>query len=593
MLKSPEQFDFSKKQDQQKFDRLPVEEKGSVAEEAFDEAALINNMVANDLCGSYTVADRIVEKLKSNKGFSAEVANKAVETAQKIDDELMEVKFNKSEIETSLKRISKKKKELLDASKFFVSDCHEASRAVFLEHLSQIYPELVTIASQIEEDKLIPFSSEDWKQNKQRSDENYTLLREKIISLASNIEERLSLTLALNALDNLDRRAWNPMMASSPAEFVKAVSNMGLKKYFKKEINYKTYNEYDLDTTQYHFDWWDSEIMHKLIKKVGLLNKEDAGKYIGYFEQLVSLKDEEEKLNKRKENLQKKRDVQRSLCTLGFNLGILNEKSWAAGFIDNDESRRIKDLVFDEKEQLVAYIKSVSNHSAAFSGSGGSEYGTKIVVFRDNPSNQVSEYVKWRDAYSASRDNPALDFDKIEIAGITADTVSVHLFTQGSHIHTIEFPLKKSAKKERVVFSEEESEKWLGDYKKIEEETRKSSGIKGFMPVYVDLKYYEGPSLAVGEDTSRMIPYREPMVLNRKVNEKLGIGTFVVMSQIDHDMWKGKEFRYEGWGIDRSGKKTRLFLQNAYEDQLRGSSRVAIDVTAEELFERMQKELEK
>jgi hypothetical protein len=87
--------------------------------------------------------------------------------------------------------------------------------------------------------------------------------------------------------------------------------------------------------------------------------------------------------------------------------------------------------------------------------------------------------------------------------------------------------------------------------------------------------------------TGRMVPYERPQIVDEYVDEEQGIGAIIIKSQIDHDAGFGKQYRWEGYVVDKNGNIKSVWSDNAYELELRKGKR--IEMKAVELLKLMEK----
>jgi hypothetical protein len=285
-------------------------------------------------------------------------------------------------------------------------------------------------------------------------------------------------------------------------------------------------------------------------------------------ESIDNLKSEKWKIEKEKVFLRK-------FYEHNLDLDKMQEKiPWAVQMI---REGNYHGMSVDIEEEVVAFLESRSWDS----GSAGMEYGNNIIVARNNETNRTQKYIKWRDAYSQSKDRPDLDFNRVKINSVTDESVGVSLFNDSRDYRSEEsFALQKKEIKEELLSSEEERQ-WKEDYEKIKRETKENCGVKGKMPAYVDLMFLEG-NLPAGVDSSREVPYQEPFVLDQKIDSKRGLGVFVVKSQIDHYAGYGKQFRWEAFLINKNKEVKRIAEETAYELALKEGKK--IDIRAEDLL---------
>lgn len=217
-------------------------------------------------------------------------------------------------------------------------------------------------------------------------------------------------------------------------------------------------------------------------------------------------------------------------------------------------------------------------------GSGGSEYGVTVKILRDG--NEVEEYFKYRDPYSAEKDDKSLSFECAKIMKITKDSVKLELTprdkkTYGSTIKTFSIKQDKAGRNLETL-TEKDQKQFKKMYSQTKEELlEKSYFSTATMPDYINFTFFTG-TLPQGATTGKRVPYDKPEVVSEYVDEKTGIGALVIKSQIDFQAGEGKQFAWRGYVINSKGKTTEKYYDCAYELQLKNGKRM--DIKAKDLF---------
>lgn len=224
-------------------------------------------------------------------------------------------------------------------------------------------------------------------------------------------------------------------------------------------------------------------------------------------------------------------------------------------------------------------IGVILTDESAYYGTGGSEYGVSVIVFRDGDTK--SEYFKWRDPYSPTKDKPWLSFKRAQIVKTTKDSVTVKLKSSSNEI-TKTYSLKKKQKKIlEDKLNEQEQEEFLEKYEQekgrlIDVHYRK----KGLMPDYINYTFFEG-NLPSGAVSGEAIPYEKPEIVDEFKEPEQGTGVVVIKAQIDHGAGRGKQYEWVVYKITPDSSEM-IARDNAYQDQLRAGKR--IDMKASQLY---------
>ena len=203
-------------------------------------------------------------------------------------------------------------------------------------------------------------------------------------------------------------------------------------------------------------------------------------------------------------------------------------------------------LAVDSKEGVAAYV--LDHHW--WSGSSGIGMASVVGIFRDGKN--VEESYTYRDQYSASRDNYAYSFHKIEILGITNTSVKVKAIP-GKGYSPKEFTYKiakakTNAKTTKPGLTEKEKAEFKAEVDKAMDEC-------------IDGHRHNHPD------------YRETRIDQSKIDYTGGIAAWVLFEQIDKCAWTGNQYRYSLWTMKKDGEPKRVYEDHAYvrEDVPSGS----------------------
>jgi hypothetical protein len=281
-----------------------------------------------------------------------------------------------------------------------------------------------------------------------------------------------------------------------------------------------------------------------------------------------------EKIKAEKSELAKKKSAYETLKNSGMDYEEVEEKM--PEFVDE-----IKGAGFATAD-IKNNVGVILAHSSNYYGSGGCEYGVNAIVFRDGKTKE--EYFKYRDAYSANKDDYRYHFDKAEIVKVTKDNVTIKLTSNRKGPFSVQrtFDLSKSEKKLESILSKDEQEKFEAKYQETEKKLLNDHYLPdATMPDYIKMWGMTG-TFPAGVSTGQSVPYDKPEIVEKYVNAKAGIAALVIKSQIDHCAGRGKQYAWTGYTIDKTGKIERVYDDNAYQLQLKEGKR--IEVKAKDLL---------
>jgi len=133
--------------------------------------------------------------------------------------------------------------------------------------------------------------------------------------------------------------------------------------------------------------------------------------------------------------------------------------------------------------------------------------------------------------------------------------------------------------KAKGVLAEEEQKIWKRNYDRIREKLVEDSFLSNaIMPDYINYEFFEG-TLPSGTITGKMVPYERPRVVEEYVDETQGVAAVIIKSQIDHDAGRGKQYKWEGYIIDKNGNSRSVWSDNAYELDMRRGKRIEMKAT--------------
>jgi len=590
MSKSPDQFDFSKLEDQQKFEKLPKEEREKFIEAQQEEAYALKDLVSAGVASNFERAQEILNELRKSPDFSFEELSKSLEKVRRIKENMESlIQENKSlnrsikhlnekinsiekempkeiaeklaeqklgdeydeylklkEIEEKIKRIPEERDKLDEAWKKEAETIYdeEKSEKVFEEKYKPLYAALFEKEKNLYEEK-----------KKQRS-----VLRKLLKDKIKDPQERLAVAAEIEGTPY--EKGFFCCPDDRPELFLDAMKELGLEEFISRGGDSYHVKDEDLDAAKDY-------LIHK--HKNLADNPEKA-------QELSMLKQEKESIEKKKqENDEKIKELEiefkgySKLIRCGNPIRkIENLMPWVIKFVGKENPTFVK---VEAEKGVVAMLSD----EWYYYGTGGCEYGVRATVMRDNPGNKESKYYKYRDPYDPRKDDWRYRFEEIEIVKIDEETVKVKLSKPSEKFEIEEsFNVKKSKKPERrEVLSEEEQRAWKANYDKIKEKLVEESYLpNAMMPDYINYRFYEGPSLPPGAGTGRMVPYERPQIVDEYVDEEQGVGAIIIKSQIDHDAGFGKQYRWEGYVVDKNGNIKSVWSDNAYELELRKGKRI-------------------
>ncbi|MCF7834875.1 hypothetical protein K9M48_02355 [Candidatus Gracilibacteria bacterium] len=228
-----------------------------------------------------------------------------------------------------------------------------------------------------------------------------------------------------------------------------------------------------------------------------------------------------------------------------------------SGFVDHIKGiDGTQNIQVDIQNKVAAYIQGTSRDSK----SAGMEYGNYVAVRYDGKRKDV--HVVYRDAYSSSRDDRSLCFNRLEIKNIETKDEKIFITVRASsdtnsRTYTFDFPL---AKKENSGLSKEDQEKFTETFETKKQEILLEQ-IKRYesntMPVYClppEMTYNNMP----GGD----VPYIRPTISSEYIDKQNGIGVIVIYKQIDHCAAHKRQLAREGWLIKADGTYDRVEYEN-------------------------------
>lgn len=502
---------------------------------------------------------------------------------QNIDKRIVEKNISKIEkvkhrIDEKIKEIStlkQKKNEISDKIKFLKYPENKINKEVIHR-----YPEIGEFLKGKDRLKEIEagLRADQYKEDSEESKEYREILKgfeKKDPNFKGKTEESIRFMLANEVQDPEERlaiaHAFELIDSQSDLETQQNIDQLQLQDFISEDL-YKT--RMHGWRVEHHPDYKKiKNAQNKIIEQWHLLPDDSEEEKLE--DEWRNTDDSIDNLESEKWKIEQEKDFLRKFYEYNLDFDRMQEEiPWAVQMIREGNYHGIS---VDMEEEVVAFLKSRSWDS----GSAGMEYGTNIIVARNNETNRTQKYIKWRDAYSQSNDRPELNFNRVKINSVTDESVGVSLFTDSRDYRSEEsFALQKKEIKEELLSPEEERQ-WKEDYEKIKRETKENCGVKGTMPAYVDLMFFEG-NLPAGVDSSREVPYQEPSVLDQKIDSKRGLGVFVVKSQIDHYAGYGKQFRWEAFLINNDREVKRIAEETAYELALKEGKKV--DLRAEELL---------
>jgi len=612
MPKSPEQFDFSKLEGQQKFEKLPKKEREKFVESQAEEGHAINDLVSSGVAGNFERADEILSEYKKSPDFSFEELSGSLEKVkdfkEKIQTEFQKIK----EYQENLKRLEQNKDNLESNRELLIRMAKQ--QGLETEEIEKLDNERLTerVAGNIAIEKAEEFIG----------GEQYNKIKEERASLK---RENLSVENGINALrKQKDRgpeweREWDDLnkkreqirergdKISSELEILinkKSINDDNLRlvttealglTYDGARILYESPRsvrefkdstkamEIDMFTADGRYSDGDTYIGYKdgvwekarghVIKEYGSIQGDEKTTQ----ETLTDLHEQEkllkEKLTGTEEN---KKDLEvrfngySELIKCGNPIKNIEDlMPWVIKFVGKENPAFVK---VKPRDGVVVML----NNESHYYGSGGCEYGVTASIIRNEPSNKDSKYYKWRDPYDQRKDDRRFYFDRIEILKVEKDSVEIKLINPSEKFEkTLTLNVKEIEKpKAKEALTEEEQKTWKRNYNGIREKLVEDSFLSNaIMPDYINYEFFEGTLPSV-TSTGRMVSYERPRVVEEYVDETQGVAAVIIKSQIDHAAGRGKQYKWEGYIIDKNGNSRSVWSDNAYELYMRQGKRI-------------------
>ncbi|MGB9847953.1 MAG: hypothetical protein ACP5IX_00480 [Patescibacteria group bacterium] len=297
------------------------------------------------------------------------------------------------------------------------------------------------------------------------------------------------------------------------------------------------------------------EVLKKIQKKYPALLEQN--------EQKEDLQKQLEKIENQIRCLKEQKKIMEQLNLLDLTpvLSILPEFWAVVQEIDNE----IVKIAYDLEHRVVVFLVS----RWFYYGSGGSEYGHDVIVFRDGQ--RAKTYYKWRDAYDQHADRPAYNFNDVRISKITKDRVEVVLIN--SHYN---FSLKHTfsvAEREdnSTSISLEEKEEFKRHVEAEIQKILKAETRNATMPSYI----LAGYPLNIPTYTNSDIPYVQAQVIDKAIDYRKKVAVVVVKSQIDYCAGEGRQW---GWYVYKitPQKTERVDSKNAYDVELKRGKKIVL-----------------
>jgi hypothetical protein len=155
------------------------------------------------------------------------------------------------------------------------------------------------------------------------------------------------------------------------------------------------------------------------------------------------------------------------------------------------------------------------------------------------------------------------------------DSVSVKLINSSDKFEReMTFNVKEIEKSAPIeMLSEEEQANWIKNYEDAKRKAVEDSFLSNAqMPNYI--RYEFSARAPEGADMNMLVPYDHPRLVDEYVDEENGVAAIIIKSQIDHKSGRGKQFKWEGFVVDKSGKMESVWLDNAYELALRQGKKI-------------------
>ena len=217
------------------------------------------------------------------------------------------------------------------------------------------------------------------------------------------------------------------------------------------------------------------------------------------------------------------------------------------GFADflASQSSGVVDVKVDVAKRVGAFV--LDKHW--WSGSSGIGMASIVGVYRDGEVE--TERYDYRDQYSASRDNWANDFGKIEIVEVTPESVQVKVTPlrkeYSAQRTTLRIKAKIQPKKKSVRTGQAGKEAFE---KRIQEEMEKC----------VQTHLHHHPLFT-----------RQTHICDSKIDSDRQVAAWILFEQIDTDRctpegsgWLGDQYRYSLWVVDGKQEPRQVTEDHAY-----------------------------
>lgn len=268
------------------------------------------------------------------------------------------------------------------------------------------------------------------------------------------------------------------------------------------------------------------------------------------------------KTKKLLESLEKDREIERKI------VGLLGEKYQqvlktmpeAISFLKDMDLSPRTEIDIDLKNKTLAFVTGRSE----WGSSGGIGKFSRVVAW-NNGVMQEKEY-QYRDRWDAKKDNYRYDFESAPIKTVSSkgDSIIVGVEARPSGKNypplPIEFEFKKAARAERLQELSQEQQLEFEGFVEQEIEKIITEKLKQWEhnPQMV-ATYPEGMVMPAGTPT--YVNYDRPEVTARVVKSKIGIGAFIAKEQIDHHV-SDPQLRYEVYVAKFGERATRMIFED-------------------------------
>jgi hypothetical protein len=612
MPKSPEQFDFSKAEDQQKLEKLPKKEREKFIESQAEEGYAINDLVSSGVAGNFERADEILSEYKKSPDFSFEELSGSLEKVKDLKEKI-QTEFQKiKEYQENLKRLEQSKDNLesnrelliriakqqgLETEEIEKFDNKRLTKRVagniaiekaeefiggeqynkIKEERASLKRENLLVENGIEALRKQKDRGPKWEKewgNLQKKQEQISERRDEISSELKTLINKKSIgddNLRLVAAEALgltyDRES---ILYESPhgvREFKDSTKAMGID-MFTADGRYSDGDTY----IGYKDRVWEKAREH-VIKEYGSIQGDEKTTQ----ETLTDLQEQEKLLKEKltgteenKKDLEVKFNGYSKLIKRGNPIKNIEDlMPWVIKFVGKENPAFVK---VKPRDGVVVML----NNESHYYGSGGCESGVTASIIRNEPSNKDSKYYIWRDPYDQRKDDRRFYFDRVKILKVEKDSVKIKLINSSKNFEMALTLNVKEIEKPKVkeVLAEEEQKIWKRNYDKIREKLVEDSFLSNaIMPDYINYESFEG-ALPSGTSTERMVPYKRPRVVEEFVDETQGVAAVIIKSQIDHAAGRGKQFKWEGYIVDKNGNSRSVWSDNAYEVEMRQGKRI-------------------